>query len=1083
MSSDASGAPRLVRTLVPRAAPVAGRSLAATARDHIGALAPLWVHDATPVGLAAAGEQRLRSGATVIRLAQQVDGVPIDGGELRVLHGDGALAAVAGTLQPATAARAFALPPRVAVERALHQQYPAARPPPAIAVTGERDGWYQLEVGSDPQLQIATARTRRVRAATGGALAPAWETELVGRDVRRGVRHTPGGRMAYRYLITEDGATLRSTDLVDSDAFVYRAYAETAGNRRPLDGAFESFAPHPTGVPDGSAPEFAATNLVEMEAFNAPRDAWLPGDATTTAGNNAEVFADLDGSRSFTEGDIRPEVQAGRVLDHVFDVTQRPLASPEQSKAAAVNAFYTVNWMHDWWYDAGFTEATGNAQQDNYGRGGVDGDRLSIFAQSGAAIGDSGNAFMFTPADGRAPEMQLLLWPDNIELVTTPTRTVKAVTLAHAPAEFELSGVLVAALDATTPAEDACEPITSDVTGKIALISFTGMCGPLTAITNARAAGAIGVIYVDTFDPPVPFKEASAALPSLEIGASDGAALAAALAQGPFSVGLRRVVGIERDSDLDNTVIAHEFGHYLHRRLSQCASEPCNGMSEGWGDFNALMMLLREGDPRGGTYAVSAYASTIAGADAAYFGLRRFPYSTDRTKNALTYRHIVDGEPLPTATPGMPHPFGNSEVHNTGEVWATMLWEVLNALADEHGVTSARRRMSDYVVAGLLLTPPEATFTEARDGILAAASALDPGDVVRIAAAFASRGAGSCAVSPAPNAVGNVGVVESYSLGANLQVGGLSVTEDGDACDHDGYLDPGESGTLRVTVANSSAFAAEGMTITASTSTPGLRFGDPVRLPGLASFASREITIPVTVLASAPLGVFATFELRATADNGCASDALATVTQRIGVDEALAASRIDRVQTRATPWTPTGEPEVWRIAIDGALDGSWVSDGATRTSDAQLVSPPLQVSSSEALVLSISHAYSMAAALDVLFEGAVIELSRDDGATWADVAQFGVDPGYNGMLFPGLNNPLEDRAAFGGQSPGFPARQTLRLDFGTQFAGQSVRVRFRFAGGFGGSSWILDDIAVEGVVNTPFPELVPEPSVCTSGAP
>ena len=60
--------------------------------------------------------------------------------------------------------------------------------------------------------------------------------------------------------------------------------------------------------------------------------------------------------------------------------------------------------------------------------------------------------------------------------------------------------------------------------------------------------------------------------------------------------------------------------------------------------------------------------------------------------------------PLPTTTPGQPGG-PNSEVHNTGEVWATMMWEAYNVLADAHGITVARRRMSDYVVAGLLLYP------------------------------------------------------------------------------------------------------------------------------------------------------------------------------------------------------------------------------------------------------------------------------------------------------------------------------------------------------------------------------------------
>jgi hypothetical protein len=1023
----------------------------------------------------------------VVRLAQHVDGVPIDRGELRVLlHADGALAAVSGTLQPAAATRAFAMSPREAVERALDQQYTTARAHPTVAETGQHGGWYQIAVAADPRLQIATARTRRVRTPTGGILAPAWETELVGRATTRAAHRATAELIAYRYLITEDGAAVRTTDLIQSDAFVYRAYAETTGNRHPLDGAFESFAPHPTGVPDGSAPGFAATNLVVMDAFNEPRDPWLPGDATTTAGNNAEVFADLDGSRSFTEGDLRPEVRAGRVLNHAFDPTQRPLANPEQSKAAAVNSFFVVNWMHDWWYDSGFTEAVGDAQQDNYGRGGVDGDRLSIFAQSGANIGDRGNAFMFTPADGQSPQMQLLLWPDNIEIVTTPTGIVNGVMLARAPAEFDLTGTLAAGLDATDPAADGCQPLTSDVAGKIAVLRFTGQCGAAAAVANAHAAGAIGVVYVDVFDPPVPFNEAAAELPALVIGSSEGDALTAALAGGPITVGLRRVVGVERDSDVDNTVVAHEWGHYLHHRLAECDSQPCAGMSEGWGDFNALMMMLREGDNRDGTYAVSAYASTIAGPNAAYFGLRRFPYSLDRSKNALSYRHIADDQPLPTATPGMPSASPNSEAHNTGEVWATMLWEVLNVLADQHGVTIARRRMSDYVVAGLLLTPPEATFTEARDAILVAASALDTDDMVLIAAAFAGRGAGSCAVSPEANTTGNLGIIESGTLAANLQVSGLSVTEDAISCDHDGYLDPGESGTLRVTVANASVFAAENVTITAATSTPGIRFGAPVRMPVLAAFATTEIAIPVTVLASAPRAVFATIELRATADNTCTrAGALATVTKPIGFDDQLQTSRIDHVETQLTPWMFTGDhaTEVWRRPIDGAQNHVWLADSAGLLTDTQLVSPPLAVSATEPFALSISHAYDLVAADGLLFEGAVIEVSSDDGATWTDVSELGVDPGYTGEVFAFSGTALAGHQVFGGTSPGFPDRQRLRLDFGARFADQTVRVRFRAAIGFGGATgWTIDDIAVEGTVNTPFPELVAEPSTCTARA-
>src|SRR5213075_791027 len=180
------------------------------------------------------------------------------------------------------------------------------------------------------------------------------------------------------------------------------------------------------------------------------------------------------------------------------------------------------------------------------------------------------------------------------------------------------------------------------------------------------------------------------------------------------------------------------------------------------------------------------------------------PYSIDTAKNALRFRHIADENELPTTTPQGPGGSGNpnSEVHNQGEIWATMLWEVFNVLIDAHDVPIARRRMSDYIVAGLLLTPPEATFTEGRDGILAAASALDSDDMILMAAAFAGRGAGSCAVSPSVDSLTNAGVVESGTLAGKLSVSGVSLTDDLASCDHDGYLDPGESGNLHVIVAN-----------------------------------------------------------------------------------------------------------------------------------------------------------------------------------------------------------------------------------------------------------------------------------------
>lgn len=1090
MSSDASGAPRLIRAIVPRAGG-AGMTPEVAARDHVAALAPLWVRKAHPMSLVDSGTQRFRNGATVVRLAQQVDGVVVDQGELRVLmHADGSFAAVSGTLLPSTTKPSFVSSPREALEHALDEQYGTSRPQLAITDAGERGGWQTLEVASSPQLQVTSARARRELARVGDQLTEVWAVEVIG-DAGPDPLSDPSipTFAAHRYLVADAGGRiLRDTDLVQNDAFVYRAYAETTGNRRPLDSPLESFAPHPTGVPDGSSPGVIPANLVVMEAFNQTLDKWLPDTATTTSGNNAEAFADLDGNSVFTAGDIRAEVRSGRVLNYTYDHELEPLATPDQSKAATINAFFVVNWMHDWWYDSGFTEATGNAQLDNFGRGGVGGDPLLIAAQAGATVGSRNNASMATPADGARPRMRMFLWTAGTQTaLTTPSGDVRSESFSAGPRNFDLTGELVAVADAVAPTNDGCQPITNDVTGKIALLTFSGVCGSAATVNNAKAAGAIGVVLADgALDDPRAFAGSAAAnLPGLAIGKTDGEALLAALAAGPVTVTLHSAVsGPERDGDLDNTVVGHEWGHYLHHRLADCGAQQCGGMSEGWGDFNALMLMLREGDNRDGVYAMAPYAIADGRPDSAYFGLRRFPYSRDRTKNDLSFRHIGDENALPTTTPGFPGG-ANSEVHNAGEVWATMMWEALNVLVDQHGVTVARRRMSDYIVAGLLLTPPDATFTEGRDAILAAASALDTDDMILMAAAFAGRGAGSCAVSPSNASRTNAGVVESGTLAGKLAVGGVSLTDDGTSCDHDGYLDPGESGLLHVTVANDGILAAENVSITATTASAGVKLGAPLRLTALQPFTSADLMIPVTVLPSAPRNTSITISLHVAGESTCDRDGVTTtVSVLTGADDLANASRIDHADTKISPWTPTGTSAttLWGRAFEADGNQSFFGKDAGFPTDTQFVSPPLLVGTTEPFVLKFKHAYDLEASGTTLFDGGMIEISLNGGATWSDVTAFGVNPGYTGTLAGGSSNPLAGRQAFSGMSPGFPARNLVTLDFGTVFAGLSVQVRFRIGtdAAVSASGWDIDDVEVGGITNTPFPLLVSEPSLCTA---
>ncbi len=228
----------------------------------------------------------------------------------------------------------------------------------------------------------------------------------------------------------------------------------------------------------------------------------------------------------------------------------------------------------------------------------------------------------------------------------------------------------------------------------------------------------------------------------LFISQADGTALKAALAAGPVRARMFRAHEAERDSGLDNQMIAHEWGHYLHHRLADCGTHQCRAISEGWGDFLTLHLSARKDDNLDGTYGIAAFVGRGLFGDSGYYGIRRAPYSVDFTRNGLTFKHISDGEPLPDGVLPIPP---NWEVHNAGEIWASMLWESYVALLKTHGSRSGfdtvRRRMSEYVVAGLQMTPPDATYTEQRDALLAAVAAAVTG--ARISARWPPRSRGA----------------------------------------------------------------------------------------------------------------------------------------------------------------------------------------------------------------------------------------------------------------------------------------------------------------------------------------------------
>ena len=261
----------------------------------------------------------------------------------------------------------------------------------------------------------------------------------------------------------------------------------------------------------------------------------------------------------------------------------------------------------------------------------------------------------------------------------------------------------------------------------------------VSKVQRAQSAGAAGVIIGTSREP----RSATAggmgntSIGALSVTQSDGNAIKNALKQMPVTATLLQENGPRHDGTIDNLIVAHEWGHHIHHRLVQCSGRQCAGQSEA--DFLSLMTAVRQGDDLDGTFAASVYAP-VARLDPGYFGIRRAPYSVDMSRNGFTFKHISNGQPLPETFPRQGTSPENAEVHNTGEVWASMLFEGYVGLLKRsqgdkppYSFAEARRRMADYLVAGMKLAPVEPTFNEQRDAILAAAAARDFDDKMLLA--------------------------------------------------------------------------------------------------------------------------------------------------------------------------------------------------------------------------------------------------------------------------------------------------------------------------------------------------------------
>jgi len=512
------------------------------------------------------------------------------------------------------------------------------------------------------------------------------------------------------------------------------------------------------------APSFGDRTLVTNPwDLTASPEGWH-SDGTTSytisRGNNVYTYTDMD---NLDTPQFTVDGGSSRNFDFPLDLSYWPTGSPGTgyTDAALTNLFYVNNRVHDILYKFGFTETAKNFQANNFGKGGAGNDYVKAEARDGSG---TNNANFSTPSDGNNGKMQMYIWYPNVTtlpqvfFINTPSEyNDKVINVGRGYFGSPLSTTPLTADVVIPNVPDGCTAITAgSLTGKIAYIK-RGDCNFVVKVRNAQDAGAVAAIIANNkaedtdtqVSNMIGSTDPGVVIPSVFINKLDAAFFDGLFADGKtVNITLKEADLVPRDANLDNGVIAHEYGHGLSTRTTGssvgCLSSTADKeqMGEGWSDFLALMFTMKPTDnasiPRGiGTYL--SFQPTTGG------GIRPAKYSPDFAINDYTYGDTNGMEY--TNTNGQLVP----DVHSIGFVWASILWDLHWKYVAEYGfnndltadANSGSAKAFQTVLNGIKLQGCFPTFVMGRDGILAADQAMTGGEnKCLIWNVFAKRGVG-----------------------------------------------------------------------------------------------------------------------------------------------------------------------------------------------------------------------------------------------------------------------------------------------------------------------------------------------------
>src|SRR5437867_1538159 len=585
------------------------------------------------------------TGITHVYLEQRYRGIEVYAGILTLsLRPDGSVLTARSRFVPNIAAATDGQAPKItAIEAATAAAESLdLNPTSDFRLVSQPNGADMASTISDGGIALAPIDAGLVWLPLETSVRLAWSVEIQERG---------GDHWWTAFVDAETGASLGQDDSISHDsaeaialAIDHPGGASTTVPMFPItDGATYRVFPLPMESPsDGGRALVSGAADPSASPFGWHDTNGVPGpEFTVTRGNNVHAYADRD-ANNVPDAGSSPDGGAALAFDFSLDLTKRPFDS---QGAAATNLFYWNNVMHDVAYNYGFDEAAGDFQVNNYGHGGFGNDDVRAEAQDGSG---RNNANFGTPVDGLRPRMQMFEWRSSApNPVTVHPPSAIAGTYFGPMGGFgeslvttgPISGEVVYVGRGCDPAYQSGQPLDpylANPAGKVALID-RGSCTFVAKVKKAQVNGALMVIVVNNVaGPPIAMGGAdpTITIPSVMISLDDGTLFKANV---PLNATVADGTGgaPDRDSDIDNGVIAHEYGHGVSNRLTGGPAivtclQNAEQMGEGWSDWWSLVLATRPSHRSTTPRGVGTYVIFQAPDDA---GIRPTAYTTDMSLN------------------------------------------------------------------------------------------------------------------------------------------------------------------------------------------------------------------------------------------------------------------------------------------------------------------------------------------------------------------------------------------------------------------------------------------------------------------